>query len=320
MAFHEIRLPTTYDYGISGGPSFGTQIVEMPSGQEQRIARQQQGKRSWNIPFNNKTPAQISEIITFFLARQGAAHGFRFKDFHDFTTGADGVGAPSFGNVQIGVGNGSQVQFQLVKKYTSGIITRTRNITKPVSGTVLIGVNGVNQTSGWTVNTSNGLVTFTTAPANGATITAGFEFDVPVRFSKVTDELLNISIDNFESNGIRGFAVSELVDEAETSDEYYYGGAKNWGQIGASVSLSLQDGRVQIFSPQITGLRLILPDPVAAGIPLGGPIFFLTNAGTQNISLSRADLAVIKVIPAGSMATVLLGLDTSSNKMWIAHD
>ena len=41
--------------------------------------------------------------------------------------------------------------------------------------------------SGWTVDATAGVVTFGTAPAAGVLVTAGFEFDVPVRFD--TDRL-----------------------------------------------------------------------------------------------------------------------------------
>jgi uncharacterized protein (TIGR02217 family) len=51
-----------------------------------------------------------------------------------------------------------------------------------VAGTVLIAIGGVTRLTGWNVDTTTGLVTFGTAPAAGAAITAGFQFHVPVRF------------------------------------------------------------------------------------------------------------------------------------------
>jgi len=74
-----------------------------------------------------------------------------------------------------------------VKAYASGAQTWTRTITKPVSGTVVVAIGGVVQASGWSVDIATGIVTFTTAPVNGAAITAGYQFDVPVRFD--TDRL-----------------------------------------------------------------------------------------------------------------------------------
>ena len=44
-------------------------------------------------------------------------------------------------------------------------------------------VDGAEQLGGWSVDTTTGVVTFATAPAEGVAITAGFAFDVPVRFA-----------------------------------------------------------------------------------------------------------------------------------------
>ena len=84
-----------------------------------------------------------------------------------------------------------------MKLYTSGAQSWTRTITKPVAGTVALALNGVAQMTGWTVNTTTGVVTFTAAPAPGVAITAGFEFDVPVRFDTDT---LDVTLD-FERLG-----------------------------------------------------------------------------------------------------------------------
>ena len=60
-----------------------------------------------------------------------------------------------------------------------------------------IALNGATQASGWSVSTVSGLVTFTTAPGAGVAITAGFEFDVPVRFAT---DALDVTLD-FERLG-----------------------------------------------------------------------------------------------------------------------
>ena len=66
-----------------------------------------------------------------------------------------------------------------------------------MAGTVALALNGMPQITGWTINTSTGVVTFAAAPAPGVTITAGFEFDVPVRFDTDT---LDVTLD-FERLG-----------------------------------------------------------------------------------------------------------------------
>jgi uncharacterized protein (TIGR02217 family) len=177
MGFVEDRFPSDISYGSSGGPEYATDIVISGSGHEQRNINWAQARARYNVAHGVKTKAQLNALVAFFRARKGRAYGFRFKDWTDFSaTGQN-----------IGTGNGTVTQFQLVKHYLSGGVDELRTITKPVSGTVSVYKNGVLQTSGVTVSTMTGIVTFTSAPANGVAITADFEFDVPVRFD--TDRL-----------------------------------------------------------------------------------------------------------------------------------
>ncbi len=86
----------------------------------------------------------------------------------------------------LGTGNGSLTTFQLVKNYTSGAYSYSREIKKPVSGTVKIYLNAVLQGSGYSVDYTTGVVTFTAAPGAGVIVSSDFDFDVPVRFDTDT--------------------------------------------------------------------------------------------------------------------------------------
>ena len=130
------------------------------------------GARPWDVASGLKKQAQIDELIAFFRARRGKAYGFRFKDWTDYKASGQ----------LLGTGDDVLTQFQLVKHYPSGSVIEVRTITKPVAGTVKVYLDGVEQLSGWSVDTTTGLVTFSTAPALGVEVTADFEFDVPVRF------------------------------------------------------------------------------------------------------------------------------------------
>lgn len=143
-----------------------------------------------------KTRAQLDALIAFFRARKGRAYGFRFKDWSDFQATGQALGT----------GDGSRTAFQLVKTYTSGGVSEARIIRKPVAGSVQVYVNGVLAASGVTVDTASGLVTFTTAPASGALISADFEFDVPVRFDTDT---LSASLDAY---GVQSWLDIPLVE------------------------------------------------------------------------------------------------------------
>ena len=196
MAFHEVRFPDNISRGARGGPERRTQIVELASGAEERNASWANSRRRYDVAYGIRRADDLAAVVAFFEARNGRLHGFRFKDWADFKSCLPSQ-TPGPANQPIGTGNGAATLFQLTKHYTSGAQSWTRTITKPVAGTVTIALNGTPQASGWSVSTSTGLITFTTAPAAGVAITAGFEFDVPVRFDT---DALDVTLD-FERLG-----------------------------------------------------------------------------------------------------------------------
>lgn len=187
MAFDDIELPLRVGFGSSGGPSFSTEIIVIDNGYERRNQNWSQARRVFDARTGVRSSADAATLLAFFHARAGRARGFRLKDWSDFTSAADNVSAPAYSDQTIGTGDGATTVFQLVKNYTSGGVTHQRTITKPTSGSVLIGVNGAQALSGFSVDATAGLVTFATPPAAAQSITAGFSFDVPVRFD--TDQL-----------------------------------------------------------------------------------------------------------------------------------
>lgn len=197
MAFVEIRFPVDISFGSSGGPEYSTDIVVTQSGHEQRNVNWSQARARYNVAHGVKTQAQLDALIAFFRARKGKANGFRFKDWIDYQVAAQSLGQ----------GNASNKSFQLKKTYVSGAVTETRDISKPVAGTVRIYLAGVLQNSGWTVDTPTGVVTFTAAPGNGVEVTADFEFDVPIRFD--TDRL-SASLDSYGSHSWNDIPLVEI--------------------------------------------------------------------------------------------------------------
>ena len=196
MAFHEVRFPDNISRGARGGPERRTQIVEMASGDEERNGSWADSRRRYDASYGIRKADNLAAVTAFFEARRGRLYGFRWKDWADYKSGLPSAGTLA-ADQPIGTGNGALTTFQLVKLYTSGAQSWTRTITKPVAGTVALALNGLPQITGWTVNTTTGVVTFATAPALGVAITAGFEFDVPVRFDT---ETLDVTLD-FERLG-----------------------------------------------------------------------------------------------------------------------
>ncbi|MCB1339142.1 MAG: DUF2460 domain-containing protein, partial [Maritimibacter sp.] len=172
--------------GARGGPERRTQIVELASGDEERNASWANSRRRYDVAYGIRRADDLAAVVSFFEARNGRLYGFRFKDWGDHKSCLPS-GSPSPTDQSIGTGDGTTTTFQLMKRYTSGAQSWTRAIAKPVAGSVHIAIGGVEQPSGWSVDTMTGVVIFSAAPGAGAAITAGFEFDVPVRFD--TDAL-----------------------------------------------------------------------------------------------------------------------------------
>jgi uncharacterized protein (TIGR02217 family) len=186
MAFHEVRFPDNISRGARGGPERRTQVVEMASGDEERNASWANSRRRYDVAYGIRRADDLAAIVAFFEARNGRLHGFRTKDWADYKSCLPSQAiAPN--DQQIGTGNGAVTTFSLVKRYTSGAQSWTRTIAKPVAGTVRVALGTVEQMSGWSMDATTGVVTFTAAPGNGVIVRAGYEFDVPVRFD--TDSL-----------------------------------------------------------------------------------------------------------------------------------
>lgn len=193
MSFQEIQFPSDIAFGSNGGPEFFTSIVSTYGGFEQRNINWSQSRARYNVLHAIKNQTQIDELLIFFRKMRGKAYAFRFKDWADFSATSQ----------QIGVGNGVNKNFQLVKNYDSA----QRIISKPVSGSVKIYIDDVEQNSGVAVNSTTGVVTFTTAPDVDEVVTADFEFDVPVRFDT---DYLPVTFDSAGLNSIRDIPLIEV--------------------------------------------------------------------------------------------------------------
>lgn len=210
MSFHEVRFPTRITIASSGGPERRTEVVVLGSGHEERNTRWADSRRSFNAGYGIKTLNDLHDVIAFFEERRGRLHGFRWSDRSD-NKSVPPQDTPSNTDQLLGAGDGIIAAFQLIKTYGGSFAPYARSITKPVSGTVLVALDGVAQTetTDFIADTTTGIVTFVPGkePGVGVQVTAGFEFDVPVRFD--TDEL-KIDLTTFEAGQIQNIPVVEI--------------------------------------------------------------------------------------------------------------
>ena len=204
MTFHDIRFPTAIAFHSTGGPERKTEIVTLGSGFEERNAVWANSRRRYDAGYGVKSLDDLHAVIGFFEARAGRLYGFRFKDWSDFKSCAPGAALSPLDQA-IGTGDGHVTAFQLAKTYASGPSSWTRVIDKPVAGTVGVAVAGTERTSGFSIDATTGLVTFASAPTGA--VTAGYEFDTPVRFD--TDSL-SINLAGFAAGDIPSIPLVEI--------------------------------------------------------------------------------------------------------------
>jgi uncharacterized protein (TIGR02217 family) len=182
----------------SRAAQWSTQVQRGQGGSEFRIGMWAAPRWKWSVKLpllrDDVQLAAFKTLAGFFMARGGMQDSFLFAPMEDaYQIGkAQAGGWCRLTGVQIGVGDGTQKVFPLVRPY--GVQTYpygraaepvqwvdTRNFT-PV-----FKVNGVTQ-AGTTFATFDGatggvLATFTTAPGAGLSVTADFEFAYRVRLA-----------------------------------------------------------------------------------------------------------------------------------------
>ena len=183
QAFDDVAYPLALGRDASASPEFSTSVAVTASGHERRNALWSDARMRYDVGPGIRSEKELTTLIGFFRARLGPARGFRLRDpFDHASCEIDQTPRPT--DQLIAIADGLRDTFPLVKNYQ----TQKRPITRPEEGTISIALDG-KPASGWT-HLGNGRIRFDTAPASGTRITAGYLFDVPVRFA---DDRLDIS-------------------------------------------------------------------------------------------------------------------------------
>ena len=207
MSFHEVRLPARLAFGSTGGVERRTEIVTLGSGFERRSTPWAQGRRRYLIGANLRSLDDMAALTGFFEARRGRLYGFRFRDFADCKSCAPGAAVGPLDQA-LGEGDGARTAFQLVKRYGEGEDALERRIVKPVEGTVRLAIDGVElAAAAFAVDAATGAVTLDAAPGAGAVVTAGFEFDTPVRFDA---DRIEVTLESFDAGRMAAVPLIEV--------------------------------------------------------------------------------------------------------------
>lgn len=208
MNFHEERFPTRLSFGATGGPERRTEIVTLTNGFEERNTPWQHSRRHYDAGAGLRSLDDLSKLLAFFEARRAQLYGFRWKDWADYKSCLPSKEISPL-DQEIGRGDGTTRVFQLTKTYVSGAQTYVRPILKPVKGTVQVALatDPKVETQEFTVSTETGLITFMFPPDIDVRVTAGFEFDVPVRFA--TDRITT-SLSTFNAGEVPSIPIVEV--------------------------------------------------------------------------------------------------------------
>ncbi len=203
MAFHDVTLPARLAFGSTGGVERRTEIVTLGSGYERRSTPWANGRRRYLIGSNLRSLDDMAELTAFFEARRGRLYGFRFRDFADFKSCGPGE-TVSAGDQVLGTGDGDRTTFALAKTYGD----QMREIRKPVTGSVRITVAGLElPPAAFEVDGAAGLVTLAAVPAVGAVVSAGFQFDTPVRFDA---DRIEVTLESFGAGRMAAMPLIEV--------------------------------------------------------------------------------------------------------------
>ena len=210
MSFHEIVFPLDVALKSAGGPERRTDVVVLGSGREERNTRWAHSRRRYDAGYGVKTFDALSQVVAFFEERRGRLFGFRWRDRLDHSSAAPGASV-SATDQAIGTGDGVSTQFQLAKSYGGAFSAYQRPLAKPVAGSVQVAVAGAtaSEDTKYTIDKTTGAITFLAGhvPGPGAAVTAGFLFDVPVRFDT---DYLEVDLSAFAAGAIPKIPLIEI--------------------------------------------------------------------------------------------------------------
>ncbi|MEJ8473960.1 DUF2460 domain-containing protein [Roseibium algae] len=207
-SFLNESFPGSVAFGALGGPERRTDVVLLASGFEARNARWADSRRRYDAATGIRSLADLRSVLSLFEKARGRLFGFRFRDPFDHSTRFDNS-LPTAFDQTIGAGDGVTDRFTLVKTYGSGDSAYDRTIRLADPGTVKVAVSGSELISSndFALDPETGELVLALPPVDGAAVTAGFLFDVPVRFDA---DRLEISLTHFEAGDIPSIPLIEI--------------------------------------------------------------------------------------------------------------
>lgn len=198
MSFHNINLPKFIEVFAVGKPEFLTSYVSTISGREVRISEREYAKQKYLIKDCHLNETQFGHFNSFFRARRGRQHTFRFRDYADFKAVKQ----------IIAQGDNQSREFYFFKIYEDIISSSRRRITKPVKESVKLYIND-QLLENVSLDCDKGIIKLENPLMKEQILTADFIFDVAVRFNSDSYEYAYCNDGSIELSPI------ELVEAEE---------------------------------------------------------------------------------------------------------
>jgi uncharacterized protein (TIGR02217 family) len=183
MAHLAIEFPRDVAAGCLGTLERRDEIVTLASGFDEVNQRWAHARRRWSAGLGIRSADNLAAVLAVYEEARGRLHSFGFRDWMDWRSAPPSVPVTA-GDQPLGSGDGARTRFALVKTY-GAVNPYVRRIVLPHPASVRVAVGGAETAAGWTLE-GNGVVAFDAAPPPGADVSAGFTFDVPVRFASST--------------------------------------------------------------------------------------------------------------------------------------
>lgn len=192
-------------------PRWSTDLVMVDSGAERVNQRWAHPLHTYTLPQAIRNHNDIEAVHDHWMVMRGPLYTWPFRDPLDFASVA--LELPnveptiSATDQSIGTGDGLTQAFQLKKTYTRGAQTYTRNIYLPIESSLIVALDGT-PTVAFSTDRETGIITFTAPPSPGVAITAGFYFDVPVRFE--SDDAFGGIVQTYNVSGVADLTLVEV--------------------------------------------------------------------------------------------------------------
>jgi len=175
------RFPACPSFGFTSEPVYSVTHIVTAGGEEQSNENWEQALHRYTMSIGPRVVAEIAAAHEFYHAVGGTAHRFRFKDYADYKSSRVHL-SPTMLDQPLSIISATAGTYQLIKRYSAGVLNRDRLIQKPIQGTILISDDGVLLDEGvdYTIDYTTGIVDIL-ASISGV-LRWGGEFDVPVRF------------------------------------------------------------------------------------------------------------------------------------------